>query len=104
MHFSSVVMREIRNGGKKLPQKISLVKKLVKHKSNIRENYCKKMRWKRLYPLMIHSTLKGERRNEEEKNLAQTSRKSSYSGKLENLEKYVLSKINQQFFQMIDDI
>lgn len=53
---------------------------------------------------MIHSILKGERGDEEKKkNLAQFCRKGSYSGKLENFEKYLLGKINQQFFQMTDD-
>lgn len=52
---------------------------------------------------MIHSTLKGESWDEEEKIPAQISWKGSHSGKLEKFEKYVLSKNNQQFFQMTDD-
>lgn len=42
LHFSPVVMREIKN-----EEKIFFQKLTVKHNSNMRENYCKKLRWKR---------------------------------------------------------
>lgn len=60
LHFSSVVMREIKNEEKSFFQKLT-----VKHNSNMRENYCKKLRWKRCYPIMVHSTLKGDRKDDE---------------------------------------
>lgn len=75
-----------------MEEKSFLQKSTVKHKSKIREYYCKKKRWKRLYPLTIHSTLKGERRDEKEKNLAQISRKGSYFGKLANLKEICIEQ------------
>jgi len=44
--------------------------------------------------------MKGEKKK---KKPARICRKSSNAGKLENLDKYVLSKTNQHFAQMIGD-